>query len=167
MSTPEKKYIKAVDSALETWHDLIEFCIKSEFYKNCLENRYSKKISAKMTLVWAYLLTFPHYDRIRLENDPEFFFQYASSFVKELAPFKYNKDGYNKEGRTIFLKKIKSVLKALKRNYDPLNEDRYIFLQQIIHLFSREDKFCEAYDLYKNFIFRFRPKLKETYDYQI
>lgn len=168
MPTPEKKYIKAVDSTLETWHDLIEFCIRSEFYNNCLENRYSKKIAAKMTVVWAYLLTFSYYDRIKLESDPEYFYQYASSFVRELAPFKYNKEGYDREGRAIFLKKIKSVLKALKRNKkDPLNEDRYIFLEQIIRLFSKEEEFCEAYDLYKSYIFRFRPKLKETYDYQI
>jgi len=168
MITPESKYIKAVNSALETWHDLIEFCIHSEFYQKCLENQYNKKLSAKMTLVYAYLLTFPYHDRIRLESDPEYFYQYASSFVRELAPFKFSKNGYDKKGRAIFLKKIKSVLKALKRNQeDPLNVDRYIFLEQIIRLFSREEQFCEAYDLYKNFIFRFRPKLIEKYDYQI
>lgn len=168
MITPESRYIKAVNSTLETWHDLIEFCITSEFYKSCLENQYSKKIAAKMTLVWAYLLTFSYYQRIKLESDAEYFYHYASSFVRELSPFKYNKTGYDIEGRKIYLKKIKSVLKALKQNKDDKqNIDRYIFLEQIIHLFSSVDKFCEAYDLYKNFIFRFRPKLKENYEYQI
>ncbi len=168
MITPESKYIKAVDSTLETWHDLIEFCISSEFYKSCLEHQYSKKISAKMTLVWAYLLTFSYNQRMKLHDDPEYFYHYASSFVRELSPFKYNKNGYDAEGRKIFLKKIKSVLKALKHNQDDnLNVDRYIFLEQIIHLFSDVNKFCDAYDLYKNFMFRFRPKLKENYDYQI
>lgn len=168
MPTPEKKYIQAIDSTLETWKDLIDFCIHSEFYKKCLEYNYSKKISAKMTLVWAYLLTFSYNKRLELENDPEIFYFYASNFIKELSPFRYNKHGYNKEGRKILMGKIKSVLKYLKSNQDdPLNYDRYVFLEQIVHLFTSEDKFCSAYDLYKNFVFRYRPQLKEKFDYSI
>lgn len=168
MPTPEKKYIQAIDSTLQSWEDLIEFCISSEFYKKCLEYNYSKKISAKMTLVWAYLLTFSYFERIKLIEQPEMFYFYTSNFIKELTPFRYNKCGYNREGRKIFLGKIKSVLHSLKSNVsDPLNEDRFIFLEQIVHLFTSEDQFCSAYDLYKNFIFRIRPKLSETFNYSI
>ncbi len=168
MTTPEKKYIQAVDSTLQSWEDLIEFCINSEFYKKCLENNYNKKISAKMTLVWAYLLTFSFTERMKLIEEPEIFYHYASNFIKELTPFRYNKNGYDREGRKIFLGKIKSVLLNLKSNTsDPLNEDRFVFLEQIIHLFTSEDQFCLAYDLYKNFIFRFRPQLTDVYNYSI
>lgn len=168
MPTPEKKYIQAINSTLETWIDLIDFCVQSEFYKKCLEYNYSKKISAKMTLVWAYLLTFSFYQRVQLEENPEMFYSYCSSFIKELSPFRYNKQGYDQQGRKIFLAKIKSVLKHLKNNQsDPINQDRYIFLEQIIHLFTSEEQFCLAYDLYKNFMFRVRPKLKESYEYYI
>lgn len=168
MPTPEKKYIQAIDSTLKTWEDLIDFCIHSEFYQKCLEYNYSKEISAKMTLVWAYLLTFSYNKRLELEHNPEVFYFYASNFIKELSPFRYNKNGYNREGRKILMGKIKSVLKYLKSNQEViLNQDRYIFLEQIVHLFTSEDKFCSAYDLYKNFIFRNRPKLNNIFDYSI
>ncbi len=168
MSTPDNRYIKSFHSTLETWNDLIEFCLQSEFYKKCLEDLKSKNLCAQITLIWAYLHTFSYYQRVRLEEDAELFYQYAESFVRELSPYKYSPyEDYDSEGRKIFLSKIRKVLKQLKSQNDEKNKNRYFFLKNIIHLFSSVDKMVQGYDLYKSYVFRYRPKIKINYDYYI
>ncbi|MDW7976480.1 MAG: hypothetical protein RMI35_07980 [Leptospiraceae bacterium] len=162
----DEVYIKALNSTLESWNDVINFCIQSDYYQKCLEYRYSKEIAAKITIIWAYLLTFSYHERSKIEKDPELFLEYASNFIKELSPYKYNKNGYDREGRKIFLSKIRKILKELKSKNSQV-EDQLIFIREVIHIFSDINKFCEAYDYYRSFMFRIRPKIKEEYNYYI
>lgn len=168
-TTPESRLIRSVDETLQSWMDYIRYCKDSNFYRAARRDGISPQDSAVLTLLWTYLNTFSLRDRERIENDVDSFYFYAKGFLNELSPFRYNRNGYDRTMRAIFLGKIRAVLKDVKAA--ALHEDgqeTYEFLCAIVRYTSSEDYICRAYDLYRRYIFRFRPKVQRPQvDFQI
>ncbi|KAB2934695.1 MAG: hypothetical protein F9K24_02665 [Leptonema illini] len=168
-ATPENRLIHSVDETLHSWMDYIRYCMDSDFYREARRDGISRQDSAVLTLLWTYLSTFSLRDRERIENDVDSFYFYAKGFLNELSPFRYNRGGYDPTMRAVFMGKIRAVLKDVKAA--ALHEEgreTYEFLCAIVRYTSSEDYICRAYDLYRRYLFRFRPKVQRPrVDFQI
>jgi hypothetical protein len=167
--TPEDRLIHAVDETLQSWMDYIRYCRDSDFYREAIRDGIPREEAAVLTLLWTYLNTFSLRDRQRIENDVELFYFYAQGFLKELSPFRYNRSGYDANMRAVFLGKIRSVLKEIKKAPDrKAAEETYMFLSALVRCTSSEEYIFQTCDLYRRYLFRFRPKAKRPeIDFQI
>ncbi|MBW7856756.1 MAG: hypothetical protein H3C43_00250 [Leptonema sp. (in: Bacteria)] len=150
---------RTVDDMLRSWMEYIDFCKDSSFFKAARQDGIKLKEAAVLTLLWTYLNTFSTADRHRIENDSELFYHYAKGFLTELSPFRYHSKGYDRKTRAMFLGKIRNILKHSLENAERERE-QYEFFCAIVRFTSSEDYIYEAYDLYRQYIFRFRPKIK-------
>lgn len=149
---------RIVDEMLSSWMEYIDFCKDSSFFKAARRDGIKLHDATILTLLWSYLSTFSMADRHRIENDSELFYYYANGFLTELSPFRYHPKGYDRKTRTLLLGKIRHILKHSLQNPERERE-QYEFFCAIVRFTSSEDYIYKAYDLYRRYIFRFRPKI--------
>jgi len=162
MSPGELKLEKlnTVETSVETWMVFITESLKSDFYSFARERTGDITRAAALTLMRNYVSTFSPSERERLEKDAEFFYGYAKGFIEELSPFRYSQSGYDKEVRSLFLAKIRTLLRA-QRNPDGSIKDkeRYVFVETIVRMCSSLDFILKVHDDYKQFLFRELPQV--------
>ncbi len=153
--------LNTVETSVDTWVLFITESLKSDFYRLAKEKTGDIERAAALTLLNNYISTFSPRERERLERDPEFFYGYARGFIEELSPFRYSKGGYDRDVRSAFLSKIKALLRA-QRNPDGSfkDEERYVFIQNIVRICSSLDYIIKVHDDYKEFLFRELPQFR-------
>lgn len=151
-------FAESVESTIESWMDFCQESIRSPFYQHALASTGNREKAAALTLFWLYLNTFPDSDRERIENDPDLFLEYARSFIRELAPFRYKREGYNRAGRKLLLGKIRRVSREF-RSGDPSDQEMLTFFRNIVRFCSSLDFIVHAYDEYRSHRFRNRPDI--------
>ena len=160
-----------VDEILHSWMDFIHYCADSDFFQEARDRGLPLQDAAVLTLLWTYIGTFSLGDREEIENDVEKFYKYAKSFLDELSPFRYHSKDYDPAHRAMYLGRIRSVLKDFKNRGCNLHHGEYSkmdagiscaacyeFLSAIVRYTSSEDYIVKAYDLYRQYMFRRRPK---------
>ena len=152
---------QTVEASIESWMDFVEYALASDFYKEALDKLGDPNRASRITLLWTYLNTFSEKDRIRAEEDAEFFLFYARGFIDELATCRYRKEGnYDSETRSLFLGKIKAVLRAQTEEGKIVRPVRYIFLTHVVRFCSNMTFIIESYDMYKDYMFRLRSRVE-------
>ncbi|MCB1171189.1 MAG: hypothetical protein KDK25_12675 [Leptospiraceae bacterium] len=152
---------QTVEASIDSWMDFVEYALASDFYKEAVEKLGDPNRASRITLLWTYLNTFSEKDRRKAEEDPEFFLFYARGFIDELATCRYRKSGYyDRDTRSLFLGKIKAVLRAQKEDGKIIRPVRYIFLTHVVRFCSNLPFIIESYDMYKDYLFRLRSRVE-------
>lgn len=153
--------LNTVETSIQTWMLFCTESLKSGFYKKVLEKTGDMNRAAALTLMRNYLSTFSESERMRLEQDPEFFLGYAKGFIEELSPFRYAKEGYDRGIRTLFLSKIRALLQSQK-NPDGSIKDKefYVFVRNIVRICSSLDYIVKVHDDYRKYLFRELPQYR-------
>lgn len=147
--------LNTVETSVEIWLDFVDVCMSSDFYEVAIERTHDHEKSAALTLLRNYLGTFEEGERKRIEDSPELFYHYANGFINELSPYRYKKDGYDKDIREAFLSKIKTLLSQQKdKNGVIIHKDRYVFIRTIVKICSSLDYIIKIYDYYRKYMFR-------------
>ena len=74
---------------------------------------------------------------------------------------RYRKSGYyDRDTRSLFLGKIKAVLRAQKEEGKIIRPVRYLFLTHVVRFCSNLPFIIESYDMYKDYLFRLRSRVE-------
>lgn len=150
--------LNTVTTSVETWLDFIDFSMQSDFYKNC-SSRIGPEDAAAFTLLQNYIATFSPSEQKQIENDVHEFYRLAESFIRELSPYRYNKNGYNKTIRAAFIHKIKLLLNSQKDEKGKIiHREKYIFIRTIVKFCSSLNYIIFIHDKYKQYLFRVQPQ---------
>lgn len=142
--------LNTISTSIDTWLEFCDICLKSEFYDIAFKKTGNAQLAAALTLLHNYIHTFRPEERIRLENEDDYFYKYAESFINELAPFRYNKNGYNTKMRTRFLGKIRFLLVAQKdEKGNIINKNQYEFIRAIVRFCSSLRYIIKVFSTYK------------------
>lgn len=156
---PSIEELNTVETSVDTWAYFIDTSMASNFYRNAREYTGNVELAAALTLLRSYISTFTREEQSRIEGDVDEFYRYAEGFIKELAPYRYRKEGYNIAIRAAFIGKIRTLLAAQKdANGKVLNEDKYIFIRTLVKFCSSLDYILSAHDRYKQYLFRELPQ---------
>ena len=149
-----------VETSVETSQEFIEGSIDSDLYQKD-HAVMSAEDAAALTLLHNYIATFSPEEQERIESDAEEFYRYAEGFIEELAPYRYNRQGYNAEVRTAFLRKIRTLLNNQKDDQGRIIwPRRYAFTRAIVRFCSSLEFIIKIHDRYKKYLFRDLPQLK-------
>lgn len=161
MTNQDITRFQTVEASIESWMAFVEYALASDFYKEALEKLGDAGRASRITLLWTYLNTFSEKDRRRAEEDPEFFYFYARGFIDELATCRYRREGYyDHDTRSLFLGKIKAVLRAQMEEGKVVRPVRYLFLTHVVRFCSNLSFIIESYDMYKDYMFRLRSRVE-------
>ena len=153
--------LNTVDTSVQTWLDFIEVSMASGFYETAYKRNRDAEEAAAFTLLRNYISTFAPEERSKLESDVEYFYKYAEGFINELAPYRFNKQGYVKNIRAAFLGKIKTLLREQKDENGKIKDpDRYVFIRTIVQFCSSLDYIVKIHDRYKEFLYREMPQIR-------
>lgn len=153
--------LNTVETSVETWQLFIEGSIDSEFYQQA-HAIMSAEDAAALTLLRNYIATFSPDEQKKIEAEAEEFYHYAHGFIEELAPYRYNKAGYNGEVRAAFLAKIKTLLQNQKDESGKIIfPRRYAFTKAIVKFCSSLDFIIKVHDRYKQYLFRDMPQIQK------
>lgn len=153
--------LNTVETSVDGWRDFIEFSMNSEFYAVALERTGDVERAAALTLLRNYLSTFAAGEQVALETNVEEFFRYAEGFIKELAPYRYSRSGYDAGIRAAFIGKIRTLLAEQKdAEGRVIRPDRYTFIRTLVKFCSSLDYIIHVHDDYKRFLFRELPQTR-------
>lgn len=159
--SPTIEELNTVETSVETWEYFIDASMQSEFYALVRGHSRDVELAAALTLLRSYISTFSQEEQRRIESDVEEFYRYAKGFIKELAPYRYKKDGYNTAVRAAFIGKIRTLLAAQKNADGSIaNPDKYTFIRTLVKFCSSLGYILTVHDKYKQFLFRDLPQLK-------
>ena len=160
-AAPTIDELNTVETSVETWQDFIDASMASDFYRLARQHTDDLELAASLTLLRNYISTFAADEQERIESDVEEFFRYAKGFISELAPYRYNKEGYNIAIRTAFFGKIRTLLAAQKNEDGSIKDlDKYIFIRTLVKFCSSLGYIINIHDRYKQFLFRDLPQLQ-------
>ncbi|MCB1173441.1 MAG: hypothetical protein KDK39_07750 [Leptospiraceae bacterium] len=152
--------LNTVETSVETWQEFVEYSMNSEFYQQALDRVGPEKASA-MTILHNYLLTFSAEEQAVIESDVHQFYKFAEGFIRELSPYRYNKNGYNNEVRSAFIGKIRQLLRRQKDEQGRVQyPKKYIFIRNIVKFCSSLNFIIRIHDEYKQFLFREMPQIQ-------
>ncbi len=159
--TPTIEELNTVETSVDTWEYFIDVSMESNFYKLAREHTRDVELAASLTLLRSYISTFTREEQNRIEGDVEEFYRYAKGFIKELAPYRYKKEGYNTAVRAAFIGKIRTLL-ASQKDADGkiVNADKYVFIRTLVKFCSSLGYILNVHDKYKQFLFRDLPQLQ-------
>ena len=147
--------LNTAETSVKGWQDFIEACMASEFYKQSYELSQDIEKAASLTLLHKYINIFEEEERQKVLEDAEVFYEYANGFIEELAPYRYNSKGYDARIRTLYLSKIRGLLrKERDRKGKIRDQKRYEFVRVLVKFLSSLDYAIAAYDRYKEYRFR-------------
>ena len=159
--SPTIEELNTVETSVETWEYFIDASMQSEFYALVRGHSRDVELAAALTLLRSYISTFSQEEQRRIESDVEEFYRYAKGFIKELAPYRYKKDGYNTAVRAAFIGKIRTLLAAQKNADGSIaNPDKYTFIRTLVKFCFSLGYILTVHDKYKQFLFRDLPQLK-------
>ena len=152
-----------METSVETWLDFCNASMASQFYQVALERTQDSELAAAMTLLRNYIGTFAEAERARLEADAEYFYRYAKGFIDELAPYRYSPAGYDRDVRSAFIGKIRSLLEAQRDSSgQTINQNLYVFIRTIVRFCSSLAFIVRIHDQYKRFLFRELPQIRNA-----
>ena len=144
--SPTIEELNTVEPSVETWEYFIDASMQSEFYALVRGHSRDVELAAALTLLRSYISTFSQEEQRR---------------IKELAPYRYKKDGYNTAVRAAFIGKIRTLLAAQKNADGSIaNPDKYTFIRTLVKFCSSLGYILTVHDKYKQFLFRDLPQLK-------
>ena len=147
--------LNTVETSLASWQDFIEASIASDFFKQSCELSQDIEKAASLTLLHQYINIFEEEARKKVLEDAEIFYEYAKGFIEELAPYRYNSKGYDARIRTLYLGKIRSLLREERDQEGKIrNKNHYEFVRALVKFLSSLDYVIAAYDHYKEYRFR-------------
>ena len=161
MSLPEAKFdeLSTVEANVETWKDFIEASVNSNFYKTAYAATKNVKQAAALTLLNQYINIFEEPIRKEILSNVEVFYSYAQGFFEELVLYRYNPKGYDVHIRTLYLGKIRELLRHHKTpEGNIVDPEHYEFTRTLIRFLSSFDYIISTYDLYKEYCFRILPQ---------
>ena len=153
--------LNTVETSVVGWQDFIEASMASDFYKQSYEVSGDIEKAASLTLFHQYINIFEEDTRKDLLDDVEVFYGYAKGFIEELAPYRYNSKGYDAPMRSLYLGKIRKLLrKERKKNGEIRDKKHYQFVRALVKFLSSLDYVIEVYDSYKEYRFRILSQLQ-------
>ncbi|MCR9144350.1 MAG: hypothetical protein NXI24_19035 [bacterium] len=159
--TPTIEELNTVETSVDTWEYFIDVSMESNFYQKALAHTGDQELAASLTLLRSYISTFTLEEQKLIEGDVEEFYRYAKGFIKELAPYRYKKEGYNIAVRAAFFGKIRTLLASQKDAKGKIaNHDKYIFIRTLVKFCSSLGYILNVHDKYKQFLFRDLPQLQ-------
>ncbi len=158
-SAPTIEELNTVETSVDTWTYFIDTSMASNFYKRALEYTDDVELAASLTLLRSYISTFTREEQSRIEGDGEEVYRYAKGFIKELAPYRYKKEGYNAPIRAAFIGKIRTLLAAEKDEHGQVRDgDKDIFIRTLVKFCSSLGYILNVHDQYKQYLFRELPQ---------
>lgn len=152
-----------VQASIDGWAIFIETGLSSEFYREASE-RVGPQRAARVTLMYLYLSTFAHEERSRLETDVDYFLYYATGFLRELfLPLPAETDERNefrRSSRLIFIRAMRRIFQSSPGETRRSNRsDPHLFMRTMLSLCASVSGIVDAWDDYKEYMFRFYPQL--------
>ncbi len=170
-----------VQASMEGWTVFIETGLDSEFYREA-SGRVGEVRAARITLLYFYLNTYSLEEQERLEHDVEFFLQHAARFLREVHPMHTNPPEFRTASRRVFQRAMHGIFRRrladasvrATRRFDldedlhrfdlpRIDLDAHAFMRGMLKLMSSVDAVIDAYDDYREYMFRFYPQLHHEY----
>ena len=147
--------LNTVETSLESWQEFIEASMASDFYKQSYELSGDTEKAASLTLLHQYINIFEKDARKKVLEDVEVFYGYAKGFIEELAPYRYNSKSYNAHVRSLYLSKIRKLLRQERARDGKIRDKKhYAFVRALVKFMSSLDYTIAVYDRYKEYRFR-------------
>lgn len=169
-----------VEASMEGWTVFIETGLDSRFYREA-SARVGEGRAARITLLYFYLNTYSLEEQERLEHDVEWFLHHAAAFLREIYPKHANPPEFHAASRRVFQRAMHGIFRrrvsdasvrpARKRELEDLHNfdqpridpDAHAFMRGMLTLLSSVNAIIDAYDDYREYMFRFYPQLHHEY----
>lgn len=150
-----------LETSVASWREFIEASMASDFFKQSYAISQDIEKAASLTLLHQYINIFEEDARKKVLQDVEVFYEYARGFIEELAPYRYNSKSYDAHIRSLYLGKIRSLLREERSRKGKIrNRKHYEFVRTLVKFLSSLDYVVAVYDRYKEYRFRILPQIR-------
>ena len=160
---------QVVQASMDGWAVFIETGLTSNFYIEA-RDRVGPERATRVTLMFLYLATFSDHERERLEKDVDYFLFYATGFLRELflpVPLPLAEDSranFHRASRLIFIRAMGRIFRrSLNETRRCRQSDAHLFMRTMLTLCASVEGIVDAWDDYKEYMFRFYPQLHSVH----